>query len=52
MFVIKVIVKSTNELRWTEEHPTKERMLIELKHMKESHFNPAYFKFELSEVKK
>lgn len=50
MYVIRVFVKSTNELRWTEKHPTKERMLTELQHMKETHFNPQCFNFEVSEI--
>lgn len=46
-FSIRVIDKSTNLLTWTEYHSTKENALSELKHMKENHFNPKFFEFEV-----
>lgn len=49
MITIRVIDKSTNDLTWTEQHPTRERADEELQHMKENHFNPEYFNFEISE---
>jgi len=49
MITIRVIEKGTNELRWTETHPSQEQANEELQHMKENHFNPEYFNFEISE---
>lgn len=49
MITIRVIDKSTSELRWTETHPSQEQANEELQHMKENHFNPEYFNFEISE---
>lgn len=49
MITIRIIEKVTNELRWTETHSTQEQANEELQHMKENHFNPEYFNFEISE---
>lgn len=46
-FTIRVIDKLTDTLFWTEHHSTKERAAAELKHMKENHFNPKFFEFEV-----
>lgn len=48
MFTIRVFDKVTNILAWTEYHSTKEKTAAELKHMKENHFNPKFFEFEVT----
>jgi predicted GIY-YIG superfamily endonuclease len=37
--------KNTGKLHWTENHETKEAALKAVEAMKESHFNPKYFRF-------
>lgn len=47
MYVIRVIDKDTNELFWTEPYKTLEQANEEVEDMKENHFNPEFFSFEI-----
>lgn len=47
MYVIKVIEKSSGNMRWTETYPTKERAYTELKHIQENYFNAEHFNFKV-----